>query len=558
MIPKGAAPTAEGTLAQSPLLHLLVYLLDKALTGTVVLTAPNRVVSAVHFHEGTPVKARGPDGSVPADMAGLERTLLSLCALPAETRYGFYKDKNFLASMGRAEPVTCAPLAVIMAGARQTVGAPQVDATLQRIAGRPIGLATGAAPERFRLLPEERALLERLRARRQTLDELSKSSGVPERMVRSVIYAMTITRHLDLGVPSKPPVGIPPSAPDASAGRISQPGPRPNDQTYPFMAPPMSTPPGPPSPRPGSSGQTLPPSRSSSPGQTLPPSRSSSPGHSLLPPRAGEATLPPAGPVSERRRAEIEAKLGSIEREDHFQVLGVGREATSAEVRTAYFKLALVFHPDKLPRELNDLKPRVAGLFARVNAAYETLSDDARRAEYVLSLSRPAAAAREDEQDKVARVMTAVQDAKKAEILMRSDLAGAELLARRAAEGDPEDPAHRTLLVWIKAQRRGTPPPLEEGKTSPFYDDLIVELDAVLQKEPSYERALYYRGELFKRSGRADRALRDFTKAAELNPQNIDAVREVRLHEMRTRGKKGGGGRGDEGSGGLLGKLFKR
>jgi len=533
VIPKGAAPTAEGTLAQSPLLHLLVYLLDKALTGTVVLTAPNRVVSAVHFHEGTPAKARGLDGSLPADMAGLERTLLSLCALPAETRYGFYKDKNFLASMGRAEPISCAPLAVIMAGARQTVGAPQVDATLQRIAGRPIGLATGAAPERFRLLPEERALLERLRARRQTLDELSKSSGVPERMVRSVIYAMTITRHLDLGVPSKPPVGIPPSAPDASAGRASQPGPRPSDQTYPFMAPPMSTPPGPPSPRPGLSGQTI-------------------------PPRAGEATIPPAGPPSEKRRAEIEARLGSIEREDHFQVLGVGREATAAEVRTAYFKLAMVFHPDKLPRELSDLKPRVAGLFARVNAAYETLSDDARRAEYVLSLSRPASAAREDEQDKVARVMAAVQDAKKAEILMRSDLVAAELLARRAAEGDPEDPAHRTLLVWIKAQRRGAPPPLEEGRTSPFYDDLIVELDAVLQKEPSYERALYYRGELLKRSGRADRALRDFTKAAELNPQNIDAMREVRLHDMRTRGKKGGSGSGDDRGGGLLGKLFKR
>jgi curved DNA-binding protein CbpA len=535
VIPKGAAPTAESTLAQSPLLHLLVYLLDKALTGTVVLTAPNRVVSAIHFHNGTPVKARGPDGSLPADMAGLERTLLSLCALPAETRYGFYKDQNFLASMGHAEPVTCAPLAVIMAGARQNIGAPQVDATLQRIAGRPIGLATGAAPERFRLLPEERALIERLRARRQTLDELSKSSGVPERMVRSVIYAMTITRHLDLGVPSKPPVDIPPAAPEAGSARPSQPGPRPNDQTYPFTSPPMSTPPGPPSPRPGSSRQTL-------------------------PPRAGEATIPPSGPGSGKRR-EIEAKLGSIDREDHFQVLGVSREATAAEVRTAYFKLALVFHPDKLARELYDLKPRVAELFARINAAYETLSDDVRRAEYLVSLARPVAATgavREDEQDKVARVMGAVQDAKKAEILMRKDLVAAEVLALRAAEADPENPGHKTLVLWIKAQRRGNPPALEEGRTSPFYDDLIVELDAVLQKEPSYERALYYRGVLLKSSGRFDRALRDFTKAAELNPGNIEAVREVRLHEMRTRGQKRGGGNGDEGSRGLLGKLFKR
>lgn len=281
----------------------------------------------------------------------------------------------------------------------------------------------------------------------------------------------------------------------------------------------------------------------------------------MPPPRPSEPMPPPAS-TADRRRAEVEAKLAAVEREDHFQALGVGREATTGEVRAAYFGLALQFHPDKLPRELADLKRRVGELFARINAAYETLSDEARRAEYVQSLangSQSGGAAREDEQDKVARVMGAVQEAKKAEILMRkNDLAGAEAMAQRAAEADPEDPGHKTLLIWIKAQRRGTPPALEEGRTSPFYDDLLAELDAVLHKEPSYERALLYRGVLLKRSGRAERALRDFTKAAELNPQNLDAVREVRLHEMRTRGKKGSGGSGEEGRGGLFGKLFKR
>jgi tetratricopeptide (TPR) repeat protein len=82
----------------------------------------------------------------------------------------------------------------------------------------------------------------------------------------------------------------------------------------------------------------------------------------------------------------------------------------------------------------------------------------------------------------------------------------------------------------------------------------------VLAKEPEYERALFYRGVLLKRSGLADKALRDFRLAATLNPKNLDAVREVRLHEMRKRSggdeppPGGGGGIG----GGLLGKLFKR
>jgi hypothetical protein len=61
-----------------------------------------------------------------------------------------------------------------------------------------------------------------------------------------------------------------------------------------------------------------------------------------------------------------------------------------------------------------------------------------------------------------------------------------------------------------------------------------------------------------------EQAIRDFRKAMELNPRNIDAAREVRLWDMRT-GSKGSpepppvkGKDPPKGSGGLLGKLFKR
>jgi tetratricopeptide (TPR) repeat protein len=102
------------------------------------------------------------------------------------------------------------------------------------------------------------------------------------------------------------------------------------------------------------------------------------------------------------------------------------------------------------------------------------------------------------------------------------------------------------------------------------------------QKEPEYERALFYRGVLLKKAGRPDRAIRDFRLSAELNPKNLDAVREVRLFEMRRRtgsgepppsrapsargatsGQKGapGGPRSltpASGTSGLWGKLFKK
>jgi hypothetical protein len=48
------------------------------------------------------------------------------------------------------------------------------------------------------------------------------------------------------------------------------------------------------------------------------------------------------------------------------------------------------------------------------------------------------------------------------------------------------------------------------------------------------ERAFYWRGMLYKRIGKLDAAYRDFREAVELNPDNIDAVREMRLHNMRS------------------------
>lgn len=61
----------------------------------------------------------------------------------------------------------------------------------------------------------------------------------------------------------------------------------------------------------------------------------------------------------------------------HYDILGVGRSATAAEVRTAYRQKALYSHPDK---------GGDPDLFLRVSAAFEVLGNEARRAAYDLQL----------------------------------------------------------------------------------------------------------------------------------------------------------------------------
>lgn len=64
--------------------------------------------------------------------------------------------------------------------------------------------------------------------------------------------------------------------------------------------------------------------------------------------------------------------------EDLYAMLGVSRSANGDEIRRAYRKLAVRWHPDKNP----DDKERAEAMFKKVAAAYEILSDDDKRAAY--------------------------------------------------------------------------------------------------------------------------------------------------------------------------------
>src|SRR3954453_1539343 len=62
---------------------------------------------------------------------------------------------------------------------------------------------------------------------------------------------------------------------------------------------------------------------------------------------------------------------------DPYQVLGVPRTASEAEIKKAYRKLAKAHHPD---RNAND--PKAKDKFAEVNSAYEILGDGGKRAQF--------------------------------------------------------------------------------------------------------------------------------------------------------------------------------
>ncbi|KAF2896101.1 hypothetical protein ILUMI_10071 [Ignelater luminosus] len=65
------------------------------------------------------------------------------------------------------------------------------------------------------------------------------------------------------------------------------------------------------------------------------------------------------------------------QRNDYYEVLGVSRNASVAEIKKAYYKLAKKYHPD-----MNKNDPNAAKKFQSVSEAYEILSDEERRKQY--------------------------------------------------------------------------------------------------------------------------------------------------------------------------------
>jgi len=209
---------------------------------------------------------------------------------------------------------------------------------------------------------------------------------------------------------------------------------------------------------------------------------------------------------------------------DHYEILGVDRQADKKEIKDAYFLLAKKYHPDRIGRAPDpDLKEKADFVFSNINNAYETLSDENRRRTYdsLGSKKNETHSKMQENLQEKARILF-----RKAKTLYNQQKywEAAAFLAD-AVKSDPSKSEYFFLLGLAQSQVPSLRRSAEQN------------LQTVVQMEPWHADALVSLGLLFMKEKLPKRAEAFFRKALSANPDHIMARRH--LEEIIGSEKKG-------------------
>ncbi|WP_223642430.1 DnaJ domain-containing protein [Corallococcus sp. EGB] len=248
------------------------------------------------------------------------------------------------------------------------------------------------------------------------------------------------------------------------------------------------------------------------------------PGARPAPPVVAAAPAPAASgpaPGSDELPA-LRQLAATMKGQNHFQRLGLTEQTEGSAVKIAYFRLAKLYHPDTLPPgappELEKLKAEV---FAYIGDAYRALSDDKSRAAYLEELKSGGG----DGVD-VQAILQAEEFFQKACILVKArKYPEAVKMLNDAIALNAEEPE---FFAWRGYARFLAAPDKKAAQPEAFR-----EIQAAIKRNERCAPAHYFLGVIAKVCGDAAGALKHFKRTVELQPDHIDAMREVRMASQK-------------------------
>ena len=244
-------------------------------------------------------------------------------------------------------------------------------------------------------------------------------------------------------------------------------------------------------------------------------------------------------PEEERAlRTDLAATAARLRRLDPFAALGVAEHASDEEIAAAYEEQARRGHPDRFRNSSSAVRQLADEVFGLLTNAHELLSDPKRRAEYQRSRASDERAEREADANKTA--LEAEMEFQTGEARLRKrDYEGALACFGAALTAYPEEGEYHALYGWCLY--------LCHPDDTVMVQEAIEHVRRGVSLAADREKPYLYLGRLYKVIGRGAAAEKMFTRALEISPDCVEALRELRLINLRR--EKGRG---------LIGRLLRR
>jgi tetratricopeptide (TPR) repeat protein len=243
-------------------------------------------------------------------------------------------------------------------------------------------------------------------------------------------------------------------------------------------------------------------------------------------------------PKEDTKSAELAMLSQRFRGQGLFQILDVPESADEQQIQEAYGKLCERTHPDRVSHATEAVKVLAAEVFGLVANAYETLIDPRRRQGYLLGLKKADREAAEREVGK--RALEAEMQFQQGDAALRArDYASALRCFGRALELYPDEGEYHAHYGWTLHLAHPSDPAIAS--------EAMEHVQRALKLAPDREKPYLFMGRLCKAIGRADVAEKMFARALKIQPECLDALRELRLINMRREKGKG-----------LIGRLLRR
>ena len=246
------------------------------------------------------------------------------------------------------------------------------------------------------------------------------------------------------------------------------------------------------------------------------------PPHTPAPPPTPVTARPPAPPATSRPapaldEPSLKALLASYTDADHFKVLGVGRDATPAQVKVAYFQLAKVYHPDTVAVEASPaVKKLCADLFSRIGEAWGVIGDDARRAQYVEDLASGASIPVD-----VMGILQAETVFQTGTLLVKArQYEEAAARFTEALELNAEEPEYGIWLAWCQF--------VGAAEKRKVHARAVASVEAGLKKSPRCVAGYLFLGQMAKIVGDLALAEKHLKRGLAVSPDHVDLQRELK------------------------------